>query len=141
MLHSIGIVAAKKKDVLVKLTSTALPEYTAGDYYGYTLRFFSDGTFSVSAFNTPVADEWYTLRPQTGIGSDYSVRFTMQAGNQPNYRASNAGVWVGISGSRLYTWEEEGAPPNGGRVLIEIRDNTTSTIQASAQFWTPGYAP
>lgn len=74
-----------------------------------------------------------------GIGAFYEVRLTLLSGNAP-HTMTPMNTWIPLASNvRLY-WEYP-FEPGGGRVLVEIREVSTGRIHASAQFWTPSFAP
>lgn len=143
-MHSIGIIAAKVGK-LIKLTGGLL---TAGGSVSAAQRvtFFTNGTLALGPQSTAanVTGEWFQT-VTTGIGSSYQARIVPETG-APTFSASDIGgafvggpnVWGSLSAQSFV------APFRGsatGRVRIEIRDSATSTLQASAQFWSSGFAP
>ena len=134
MLHSIGIVAAKKSaPPLIKLS----PSILLGDTYP-ALRLESDGQMriSIDAYGTWgwVTGEWYVPGPTVNISAQYQYRTTIQAGF--SLASGHAQNWTNFNQAVIY-W----GMPNGGRVLLEVRQLADPLIYASAQFWTSGYAP
>lgn len=109
--------------------------------YGYRITFSTDGALRIGVPGTIVGGEWY-VPTTSGIGAGYQVRATHEAGDPLHAGSSSVGSWLALSSTCYFGWEAVGNPsPPGGRVKIEIRDVATSTIQASARIWTPGYSP
>lgn len=140
-MFNVGIVASGRSAPRVKLTDRELViGYTSGDAtYRYRAVFDPSGVLQVQAGEVlaPVAGEWKL----SGATSDYEIRISQQAGNLPT-ASPPVGTWGGLSSpTRFLQWSSQLGVPTGGRILVEIRDNATQTIQASARFWTQGYAP
>lgn len=129
-MFNIGIIGARGSTSLLKLTSRLLTTRQAD--------FQADGRLYLTSIGT-VSGEWYVTGPVLGIGSSYEARYTLQAGSAP---VGGAGAmttsWQTISSTLVLFWDSG----VNGRVLVEIRDKATLTIQASAQFWSSAaFAP
>lgn len=107
--------------------------------YGYRITLNPAGLLQIGVPGVVVGGEWY-VPTTSGIGAGYQVRATHEAGDALSI--GSVGSWLALSLIREFGWEAVGNPsPAGGRVKLEIRDAATSTIQASARIWTPGYSP
>ena len=121
---------------LIALTNLALPATTFGGGSDGSFTLLNDGRLfyrDAGGTNVTVAGEWYAPGLTASIGASYERRYTTQAGTA----LSGSGEWTSLSANVAATW----AFSAGGRALVEIRDVATSTVQASAQFWTAGFAP
>ena len=124
-MFNVGVIGSKGALRLVMLTGrlTGLVSILADG------RHYSGTPFQVRP------GEWYTPGITTGIGAAYSVRYSLQAGVHPSGENNSISTsWQTISLDRFLDFGE-----STGRVLIEIRDNATSTVQAAAQFWSISY--
>ena len=130
-----------------KSASTNLVMLTGGLIVGHltptvatNVVFNTNGTHTLGTTGSPVnvPGEWYTTSPVVGIGSSYQARFVVEAGSAPltagAFTGGN-GIWGTISAASTLQ------ATVGTRYRVEIRDIATSTLQASAQFWTTGFEP
>lgn len=148
-MFSLGIISAfRAQKSLVHLTDRQLPGWiwpnNPDNYYGYRFTLMRNGSISLGVnLTADVPNEWYgtgTGVGTTNIGDSYQSRFTQQAGAPLTLGVM--GTWSTITNTTRFGWEKTGTSyPDGGRVLVEIRDIATQTLQASARIWTPGYAP
>lgn len=80
-------------------------------------------------------DNWWTGKPQAGVGADYECRATVQGTSSGGNVLGSFNVWLdmvvdnswSISDSCVFCEETEFR-----NLLIEIRDKATQTVQASA---------
>jgi len=79
---------------------------------------------------------WHVNRPMSGVGENFQIRFTLQAGSV-TAGGSTFNTWLALSTNCYILMDAVTA----GRVLVEIRDIATSTVQASSRFWKKPYAP
>ena len=148
-MFNIGIIGASRIQKLVNLTDRLVPlwiyvEENSDTYYDRTLRFYADGRLGLidAGQLVYVSQEWHAGGPTAGLGSQFDIKWQLQAGTAPQLRPAPANTWVNIGASdfKSITWYSV-APNNGGRILVSIRDKTSQIVLASARFWTPGYAP
>ena len=136
-MFNVGILAARRSaPKLVNLTSAQVGPFGGSS----ALRMQGNGVFeryvTTNAY-TPIPGEWYVPGPVGGIGSQFQYRTTLGAG-VPLDAGQTYGGWVTIGvGTASIFWIGN----KQGRILLEIRDVATQTVQASAQFWTAGFAP
>jgi hypothetical protein len=103
------------------------PAFTDG-LSSFTLT--PDGTLSTftTTFGTITrTTQWWTNRPQTGIGSNYEVRLTRNTGVTP----PNTGVWLSLSSSRSWSITSSRPEPAFFDGTLEIRDSSTLVVVAS----------
>ena len=127
-MFNVGVIGSKSAPRLVKLTGRM-----SGDVFIH-----ADGRHFSGNPTQEQLGEWYRPGKTAGIGAAYSVRYSLQAGAHPSGENNSISTsWQTISLDLVLDFGE-----SRGRVLIEIRDNATSTVQAAAQFWAdPIYAP
>lgn len=144
-MFNAGIIASRRSQRLVALTD----HYAGADPSGQKrLFFYGNGTLHITQDGTYdkliVPAEWHINSPSPGLNVGWQIRATHQAGQVTD--VGNLNSWVNMSAATPpslpspsnWGWTNSGT---GGRILIEIRDTATQTIQASARFWTTGYAP
>lgn len=143
-MFNVGIIASRRPAPALNLSNRQLEPYgyDAGGYteYEFSVELWSDGRLRHSRSNgyTLLTTEWRANGAQAGFGNGYEARRVLQAGSAP---AGPTG-WVSLSSNRMWYWLRDLSGYNAtGRILIEIRDTATQTVQASAQFWGPGFAP
>lgn len=93
--------------------------------------FITDST-TISAL---AGNNWWTGKPQVGVGNSYEVRATQTATNGNGSLSGTLGAWLALSSLRQWTLTDTGI--NVDRIatrtiLIEIRDTATMTVQDSA---------
>ncbi len=84
---------------------------------------------------TGILDNWWTGKPQAGVGNDYEVRATQTGSSSGGIFSGTLDTWEDISVTR--EWELTDScnfcEANESRtLLIEIRDALTQTVQDSA---------
>lgn len=142
-MFNIGIVAARKPQRLVALSNHYLGAIPGGER---RVSFWGDGRVGVSQDGTYdflfVPGQWHINSPAAGLNVGWQIRATHQAGNVPDAGTLNswANITFAVAPNNGSNWRWVN-PALGGRILIEIRDTATQTIQASGRFWTAGYAP
>ncbi len=140
-MFNIGILASSMSAPnLVKLTPRRLTQGLGGGFYYSGIELSRQGVAHDRYNASPdIMGEWWIPGPTTGIGSSYEARATHLSGSLPTNGLS-VGEWFSLSTERSWGWKVP-TLNGGGRILLEIRNASSFSVVASAQFWTPGHAP
>lgn len=98
-----------------------------------SLTFYSNGTVGIGAAGITLTSPWWAAAPLNNIGAQYQIRATLVSGSSSNLGGAALGSWLDLN--TLKTWTLNNTIPDGPiELLIEIRDLSTSTVQASGTY-------
>ena len=140
-MFNVGIIARRPQNP-IKLVDRQVGRYATSQYnrreYGFQLNSNGQLYYSTPSGYILASGEWFSQAPLADIGTSYEALVTTEAGTSIS---GFIGTWISIANQRSWVWTANNVDPPVGRVLLEIRDVATQTVQASARFWGPGFAP